>query len=83
MIEVGFEDVTLQHQVCEFALSHDLDKPRGLQFFHVMGKRGRAYGVAPAHIGAGGTRTLRTDLLQDLMAARIGQSLRDQAYLPR
>ena len=83
VIEVGFQNAALQHQVCEFALSHDLDKPRGLQLFHVMGKSGRGHRLALAHVGAGNAPGHCAYLFQNLMAPRIGQSLRDQPYLPR
>jgi hypothetical protein len=82
VVQVGLQNVTLQQKVCEFALSNDVDKPRCLQLFHVMGKSGCGYGLAFAYVGAGNTPSHCANLFQDLMAARIGQSLRDQPYLP-
>ena len=58
MVQVGFQNLALQYQVGEFALSNDRDKTSGLQLFQVMGERSGRDGLAFAHLGAGGALSL-------------------------
>ena len=44
MVQVGLEDVALQRQVGELALSNDRNQAGRLQLFEVMRERGGAHG---------------------------------------
>ena len=81
MVQVGLQDIALQCEVGELALAGDLDEACRLQFFHVVRKRGSANGLSRADIGAGCAVT-SGDLLEYLVAARVGEGTRNQGELP-
>ena len=81
MGEVALQDVALQAEAGEFALAGDFDEAGGFQFLHMVGQGGGCDGLTSANIGTGGSVFAGADLLQDLMASRIGQGLRDQVNL--
>jgi hypothetical protein len=81
VVEVGLEDIALQCEVGELALAGDLDEARRLQFFHMMRDGGGADGLSRADVGAGYT-VASGDLLEYLVAARVGEGTRNQGELP-
>ena len=81
MLQVGLENIALQRQVGKLAFADDCNETRGFQLLNMMGQGGRRHGLALAHIRAGNALVFRADLLQNLMAAWIGERLRDPAYL--
>ena len=81
VVEVGLEDIALQCEVGELALAGDLDEACRLQFFHMMRDRGGADGLSRADVGAGYT-VASGDLLEYLVAARVGEGTRNQGELP-
>ena len=81
MRQVGVQDVALEGKVGEFAFATDGDQAGGLKLFHMVGERGGADGLAPAYLDAGYAIFPGADLLQDFVASRIGQGLRDQMDL--
>jgi hypothetical protein len=80
VVQVGLEYIPLQGEICELPLAGDLDKSCCLQFFHMVGKGGGADGLLRAHVGARGTAA-GGNLLEDLVAARVGEGARNQAEL--
>jgi|SRR5579871_5413955 len=81
MIQVGFEDITLDLEMGKFALAGDVDEAGGLQFFQVVGESGGCNGLAFAYIGAANAFRLGADLAQDFMPARIRQGFGDTLNL--
>jgi hypothetical protein len=81
VVEVSLEDIALQCEVGELALAGDLDEACRLQFFHMMRDRGGADGLSRADVGAGYT-VASGDLLEYLVAARVGEGTRNQGELP-
>ena len=81
VVQVSPQDVALQREVGELALAGDLDETCRLQFFHVVRKRGGANGLSRADIGTGCAVT-SGDLLEYLVAARVGEGARNQGELP-
>ena len=81
VVEVSLQDIALQCEVGELALAGDFDEACRLQFFHVVRKRGGANGLSSADIGAGCAAT-GGDLLEYLVAARVGEGTRNQGELP-
>ena len=81
VVEVGLEDIALQCEVGELALAGDLDEARRLQFFHMMRDGGGADGLSRADVGAG-YPVASVDLLEYLVAARVGEGTRNQGELP-
>lgn len=81
MVKVGLQNVALQYQVGKLALADDRNQPRRLQLFNMMRERGCAHGLALTHICAGDATALCANLLQDFVAARIGQGFGNQADL--
>jgi hypothetical protein len=82
VVQVSFKNVALQYEAGKLTFALDQNKPCRFQFFEVMGKRGGRYGLALPHIRASDAAILSANLLQDLMAPRVRQGLRDQTYLP-
>lgn len=81
MLQVGVQHIALQGQAGKFALAADGDQAGSLQLLHVVGQSGGADGLTFANLSAGGAVSFGADLLQNLMASRIGQRLRDPVYL--
>lgn len=81
MVNIGLENIALQHQMCELALAENSNQAGRFQLFDVMRKCGCCDGLATAHIRAGHSFIPCANLLQDFMAARIGQSFGNQANL--
>jgi hypothetical protein len=81
VVEVSLQDIALQCEVGELALAGDLDEACRLQFFHMMRDRGGADGLSRADVGAGDT-VASGDLLEYLVAARVGEGTRNQGELP-
>ncbi len=81
-IQVGAQDVALQNEIGEFAFTNDLDQSGGFQFFHMMRKGGGAYPVRFVKDGAGRRAFAGPDLLEYLVASRLGQGARDARELP-
>ena len=81
VVEVSLQDIALQCEVGELALAGDLDEACRLQFFHMMRDRGGADGLSRADVGAGYT-VASGDLLEYLVAARVGEGTRNQGELP-
>ena len=81
MVEVGFEDIALQDQAHALALSLKLDEPGVLKFFDVMGKSRSGNRLSSAHVTAKHPRVLGSDMLEDFVAAGIGERFRDQVNL--
>ncbi len=81
MGQVALQDVALQFQAGEFAFAGDFDEARGFQFLHMVGQGGGGDRLATANIDTGGSVFAGANLLQDLMASRIGQGFRDQVNL--
>ena len=81
MGQVALQDVALQFQAGKFAFAGDFDEARGFQFLHMVGQGGGGDRLATANIDTGGSVFAGANLLQDLMASRIGQGFRDQVNL--
>src|SRR5260370_11434935 len=81
VVEVSLQDVALECEVGELALAVDLDAACRLRFFHGMRNRGGADGLSRADVGAGYTAA-SGDLLEYLVAARVGEGTRNQDKLP-
>ena len=81
VVEVSLQDIALQCEVGEFALAGDLDEACRLQFFHVVRDRGGADGLSRADVGAG-YAVAGGDLLEYLVAPRVGEGARNQGELP-
>src|SRR3954452_21110908 len=81
VFQVGVQDFALEGEVGELALPRDGDEARGFQFLKVMGEGCGGDGLALAKVGAGGSLLAGSDLLQDLVTARIGKRLGDEANL--
>ena len=81
MFQVCLQDIALQQQAGEFALSNNLDQSCGFEFFQVVRERGRGHGLALAHIRASNASGLGAYLGQDLVTTRIGQGFCDQVDL--
>lgn len=81
MGQVGLEDIALQFQAGKFALASDFDQSRRLQFLHMVRQGGGGDRLAAANVAAGGNVVAGANLLQNLMASRVGQCLRDQVNL--
>ena len=81
MIQIGLEDVALQHKVGKFAVPNDGNETCRFQLFDVMRERGGAHGLTVVHRGAGHGAVLYTNLFQNFVPSRISQSLRDEAHL--
>jgi hypothetical protein len=82
VFQVRAENVALQQQVGVFPIPDNQYQSCCLQLFDVMRKRGCGHGLALADIRAGNAFLLGANLFQNLMAARVGQGLRNQLYLP-
>src|ERR1700693_5986513 len=80
VVEVSLQDIALQCEVGELALARDLDEACRLQFFHMVRKRGGANGLLRADVGAG-CAVAGGDLLEYLVAARVGEGTRNQGEL--
>ena len=81
VVQVSLQDIALQREVGELALAGDLDETCRLQFFNVVRKRGGANGLLCTHVGARGAAA-GGDLLEYLVAARVGEGTRNQGELP-
>lgn len=81
VVEVSLQDIALQCEVGELALAGDLDEACRLQFLHVVRKRGGANWLSGADVGAG-CAVAGGDLLEYLVAARVGEGTRNQGELP-
>src|ERR1700675_576540 len=81
MVQVSLQDIALQCEVGEFSLAGDLDETCGLQFFHVVRDRSGADGLSRADVGAG-YAVAGGDLLEYLVAPRVGEGARNQRQLP-
>jgi hypothetical protein len=81
VVHVSLQDIALQCEVGELALAGDLDEACRLQFLHVVRKRGGANGLSGADVGAG-CAVAGGDLLEYLVAARVGEGTRNQGELP-
>jgi hypothetical protein len=81
MIQIGLEDVALQHKVGKFAVSNDGNETCRFQLFDVMRERGGAHGLTVVHGCAGHGTIVFANLFQDFVPPRISQSLRDEAHL--
>ena len=62
MVQIGLEDVALQRQVGEFALSNDRNQACCLELFDVMRERGGAYRLTVVHRCAGHGTIFDADL---------------------
>jgi hypothetical protein len=80
VVQVSLEHIPLQREIRAFALAGDLDQARCLQLFHVVGKGSGADGLMGTHVGASGA-ALGGNLLENLVAARIGEGARNQGEL--
>ena|SRR6185312_7646588 len=81
--QVSAQDVALQREVGELAVTDDLNQACGLQLFQVMGKGGGAYVLkfmqrAACHWGI----VALPDGLKNLITARLRQRPRDAGKLP-
>ena len=81
MIQIGLEDVALQHKVGKFAVSNDGNETCRFQLFNVMRERGGAHGLTAVHGYAGYRAVLCANLFQNFVPSRISQSLRDEVHL--
>lgn len=81
LFQVGLQDVPLQHEVGELAVSLDSYKPRVFKFLHMVGKCCRADVMAFVQLRAS-HGVVRSERFQDFITARLGQSARDQRKLP-
>lgn len=62
MVQIGLEDITLQHEVGEFALSNDRNQARCFELFEVMREGGCADGLTVVHRCAGYSTVLCANL---------------------
>src|ERR1700674_1420465 len=81
VVEASLQDIALPCAVSELPLARDLDEACRLKFFHMVRKRGGANGLFRAHVGAG-CAVAGGDLLEYLVAARVGEGTRNQGELP-
>ncbi len=72
LVEVGAEDGGLEGVVDELAVLYGADEAGGFKLFHVVGEGGWGDVDAVAHLAAGGGTALGAELLEDLVAARVG-----------
>ncbi len=80
-LQVGLEDVALEHEVHELALALDLHQARRLELLDVV-REGRGADVVRFLQGrARAGRIGGADLLQDLEAARLGEGACDAREL--
>jgi hypothetical protein len=80
-VEIGAEDVALEREVGEFALTLDTDEACVFELFHVMGEGGGADGLRFRDTGAGRGALATADLSEDLVAAGCGEGLGDEGEL--
>lgn len=81
MTQVGFQYIALKLEAHALAFAGDFDKAGIFQFLDVVGKCGCGDRMPLAHIAAQDASAFRANLLQDFVAARIGESLGDEAEL--
>ena len=81
MTQVGFEHAALKLKAHALALAADFDEAGIFELLYMVGKGGGCDGLAIAHVRAEDTFVLRAHLLEDLMTARIRESLGDQPDL--
>ena len=72
----------MQDEVHEFSFANDLDQTRRLQFFNVMRQGRGAHIVGFVQHSARRRRVTRPDLLEDLIAPRLGQRTGNSRKLP-
>ena len=76
------QDISLEDQVGEFSLSHNLDQAGRFQLFHVMGEGRGADAVGLVEDGAGRGVFAGSELFEDLIASWLGQCTGDLCKLP-
>ena len=80
-VEVGAQDVRLGKVVDELTFFFGADQAGGFKLFHEVREGGGGYVDAVAHAATGGAGALGADLLEDLVAARVGESTGDEGEL--
>ena len=80
-VEVGAEDIALECEVGEFALTLDADEACVFKLFHVMGEGGGTDGLRFGDTGTGRGALATADLSEDLVAAGCGEGLGDEGEL--
>ena len=80
-VEIGAENVALQGEVGEFTLALDADEAGACEFLHVMGEGGGADGLGFAEACTRRGALAASDLGEDFITARRGESTGDEGEL--
>jgi hypothetical protein len=81
-IEVGAQNVPLEHEAGELAFTHDLDQASSLKFLEVVGEGGWADPVALVQAAARHRSPAGSDVPQHFVTPWLGQSTGDTRELP-
>jgi hypothetical protein len=81
IIQVSLEHFALQREPHALAFASEFDEAGVLQLLYMVGERGGRDRLALADVGAEDALATCADLLKDLMTARIGERLSDEADL--
>jgi len=81
-VQVGAQDIAAQGQIHELAVAGDLEQAGCFQLLDVMRESGGAHIVGFLHAAAGTWLGAGADLLEDLIAAWLGERVRDPGELP-
>jgi len=80
--QVGLPDIALKRDIDEPAAPGGLNETGRFQLLQVVGERGRGNGKGGSKIGARHTGR-RRDVLEDLVAPRVGKDAADGAHFTR
>lgn len=81
VVDVSLEHTALDGEIGKFALAGNLDQSRCFQFFNVVGEGCSRHWLFRPDLGTGGAFS-RSDLAEDLVAARVRESAGDHDDLP-